>query len=113
MEMSTLNSKKLGEILVAKRFITFDQLLKAIEIQKKTGEKLGEILRREGFVKEKELFQALAEQLGTLYIDLDNYVVDSNAVTRLPERFCRQNHCVVVNEEANFIVLAMVNPVIL
>jgi hypothetical protein len=34
MEMSTLNSKKLGEILVAKRFITFDQLMKAIEIQK-------------------------------------------------------------------------------
>lgn len=111
MEMSTLNSKKLGEILVAKRFITFDQLMKAIEIQKKTGEKLGEILRREGFVKEKELFQALAEQMGTLYIDLDNYVVDPNAVTRLPEKFCRQNHCVTVNEEASFIVLAMVNPV--
>ncbi|NLJ50361.1 MAG: Flp pilus assembly complex ATPase component TadA [Candidatus Atribacteria bacterium] len=111
MEMSTLNSKKLGEILVAKRFITFDQLMKAIEIQKKTGEKLGEILRREGFVKEKELYQALAEQLGTLYIDLDNYVVDPNAVTRLPEKFCRQKHCVAVNEEASFMVLAMVNPV--
>ena len=111
MEMSTLNSKKLGEILVAKHYITFDQLKKAIEVQKKTGEKLGEILHKQGLVQEKELYQALAEQLGTLYIDLDTYVVDPNAVTRLPEKFCRQNRCVPVNEESNFLVLAMVNPV--
>ena len=52
MEMSTLNSKKLGEILVAKRFITFDQLMKAIEIQKKTDEKLGEILRRDVYKRQ-------------------------------------------------------------
>ncbi|MEI6157701.1 MAG: ATPase, T2SS/T4P/T4SS family, partial [Atribacterota bacterium] len=111
MELSLLNSRKLGEIFLAKHIITFDQLKGAIEIQKKTGEKLGEILRTQGFVDEKDLYQALAEQLGVLYIDADSYVVDPKAVVKLPEKFCRQNRVVAVNEESSFLVLAMVNPV--
>uniref|UniRef100_A0A7V3YKG2 protein-secreting ATPase n=1 Tax=Candidatus Caldatribacterium californiense TaxID=1454726 RepID=A0A7V3YKG2_9BACT len=111
MEDRTFRPRRLGEILLAKYRITPEQLEKALEEQKKTGGKLGEILQKMGLVESKEVYEALAEQLGIPYVDLDSYVIDPRVVTLLPEKFCRQHQVVPVGEEKNTLILAMANPV--
>ncbi|WP_438314262.1 type IV-A pilus assembly ATPase PilB [Candidatus Caldatribacterium sp. SIUC1] len=111
MEDRAFRPRRLGEILLAKYTITPEQLERALEEQRKTGEKLGEVLQRMGLVESKEVYEALAEQLGIPYVDLDSYVIDPRVVTLLPEKFCRQHQVVPVGEEKNALILAMANPV--
>lgn len=111
MEERTDRPARLGELLVQKHRITPEQLEKALEIQKKTGEKLGEVLQKMGLVESREVYEALAEQLGTPYVDLDSYVIDPRVVTILPEKFCRQHQVVPIGEEGNTLIIAMANPV--
>ncbi len=111
MEDSSHRHQKIGEILLSKHKITQEQLEEALRVQKKTGERLGEVLRKMGLVESQEIYQALAEQVGAPYVDLDSYVIDPRIVTLLPEKFCRQNQVVPVAEEGRALILAMANPV--
>jgi len=110
-EGHTINNQKLGEILLHQGKITPEKLKEALEIQERTGERLGEILQKMYAIQEKEVCAALAEQLGTLYIELHKYVIDPKVVVRLPEKFCRQHQVVPIAEENGAIILAMANPV--
>jgi type IV pilus assembly protein PilB len=110
-QLPSLNSRKLGEILVERGKITPQELQEALTIQKETGEKLGEILLRKGLVTERDLFDALAQQLGAPYVDLSNYLIDPKVVALLPEKFCRQHKVVLIGEENGTLLLAMANPV--
>ncbi len=104
------NFQKLGEIMLFHQYITPSQLEEALKIQKETGERLGVILEKMGSVKTKEVYQALAEQLGALFIELDNYLIDPQVVSLLPEKFCRERQVIPVGEENGALILAMANP---
>ena len=54
---------RLGELLVAKKLITPEQLEKALRRQRETGEPLGSTLVKLEFLSEKKLLRALSEQL--------------------------------------------------
>jgi hypothetical protein len=53
---------RLGELLVARQAITQEQLDRALEIQRKTGQRLGEILVEQGLVTPEECRVALDDQ---------------------------------------------------
>ena len=55
-------SRLIGAILVENGLITRDQLVRALELQKETGERLGEIVVAEFNVPRLELASVLAEQ---------------------------------------------------
>lgn len=78
------NRKKvrLGDLLVEAGSITQEQLMGALEKQKKTGMKLGVTLVDEGIITEDDIAEALSQQLGIELVDLQNINVD-NAVTKL------------------------------
>lgn len=61
--------KRIGEILIEKGFIKQEELILALELQKKVGGYLGQILTREGIITEKQLLLALSEQLGLPLFD--------------------------------------------
>jgi len=104
------NFQKLGEIMLFHQYITPEQLEEALKIQEETGEKLGVILEKMGSVKTKEVYQALAEQLGALFIELDTYLIDPHVVSLLPEKFCRERQVIPVGEENGALILVMANP---
>ena len=54
---------RLGELLVAKKLITPEQLEKALRRQRETGEPLGSTLVKLEYLSEKKLLRALSEQL--------------------------------------------------
>ncbi len=68
--------------LVEAGSITQEQLMSALEKQKKTGMKLGVTLVDEGVITEDDIAEALGRQLGIEIVDLQNINVDK-AVTQL------------------------------
>lgn len=58
----SLHSHKLGDLLVASGLISGQQLERALEVQKVSGEQLGSILIRQKTLTAVQLYQKLAEQ---------------------------------------------------
>ncbi|HXL02802.1 MAG TPA: GspE/PulE family protein [Candidatus Atribacteria bacterium] len=102
--------QRLGEIMLSRQYITPQQLEEALKVQKETGEKLGVVLKKMGLVGTKEVYQALAEQLGASFIELDNYLIDPQVASLLPEKFCRERQVIPVGEENGALILVMANP---
>ena len=90
--MVTKSLMTLGEILLAAKKITQEELDKALEDQKYTGKKLGKILVEVGVLEEQEVFEFLALHLKTPLIDLANMKIDQDLIQLLPEKMIRKYH---------------------
>jgi type IV pilus assembly protein PilB len=104
---------RLGELLVRGNVITNEQLEDALTRQKGTGKKLGEFLIDEGVVTEENLAQALSEQLGLELVDLQNELIDKNAVNLVKADVLKKNKVFPVcfaEGSFNTLKLAMADP---
>lgn len=61
---------RLGELLVAARLVTDEQLSEALEQHDKTGRRLGDVLVAQGIVTEIQLTQILSNQLSVAWVSL-------------------------------------------
>ncbi|MCM8776563.1 MAG: type II secretion system protein GspE, partial [Candidatus Omnitrophica bacterium] len=75
---------RIGEILIQKKLITWEQLSEVLVEQKKTKELTGEILVRKGFISYPLLYKALAEQRGIPFVDLGRVKINPKAVESIP-----------------------------
>jgi type II secretory ATPase GspE/PulE/Tfp pilus assembly ATPase PilB-like protein len=66
--MDSLCTKRIGEILVDKGICTEEDIVKALQVQKKVGGYLGTILLNLGLISEEDLLEALSEQFGVRVI---------------------------------------------
>jgi glycosyltransferase XagB len=83
MALSTITQKlRLGDLLIQKGMLTPEQLDKALQLQKRTGERLGRILISLDLVKRFQLYQALAELWEQPFIDLVKQAPDSDLMRR-------------------------------
>lgn len=89
-QMQSTTKMRIGEMLLAQGYITQEQLDKALETQKTTGKRLGRTLVDMGYMPEERLIEILSRQFEVPYVKLDNFNVDANAYTYLPEDLCRQ-----------------------
>ena len=80
---------RFGEMLLAQKYITHEQLDKALETQKTTGKRLGRTLVDLGFMPEERLVEILSRQFEVPYVKLDNFAIDADAYTYLPEDLCK------------------------
>jgi F-type H+-transporting ATPase subunit beta len=62
--------RRLGDFLVGERLITPEQLERALQRHKETGEFLGSVLVHMGYISEEELLRALSKQLDRPPIEL-------------------------------------------
>ncbi|HBA88880.1 MAG TPA: hypothetical protein DCZ75_13130 [Geobacter sp.] len=76
--------RRIGDMLVEKRIISFEQLEGAILEQQKTGRLLGDILILKGLVSENELIQTLGMQLRISTRDVDPYETPVELLRLLP-----------------------------
>ncbi|KJU83141.1 type II secretion system (T2SS), E [Candidatus Magnetobacterium bavaricum] len=77
--------KKLGEMLLEKKYVKFDQLEDALVEQKKSGRNLGEILVAKGYVKENDLVEILGAQLRIDTTEIDVYNISIDVIRLLPK----------------------------
>lgn len=81
--------RRIGEMLLDQNYITAEQLQQALDIQKETGKRLGHILVEKGFMTEDTLSEILSRQYEVPFVKLENFVVDADAYTYLPEDMCK------------------------
>jgi len=83
--------KPLGALLKEKGLITEESIRFALQEQKITKEKIGEILERLCFVTGNDVVQALSEQNGFPYMDVDIVLPEKNILKLFNKKFCLNN----------------------
>lgn len=83
-EELTAFRRRIGDMLVEKRIISFAQLEGAIREQEKTGRLLGDILMRNGAITENQLIQTLGMQLRISTREIDPYDTPLELLRMLP-----------------------------
>jgi type IV pilus assembly protein PilB len=103
-------TRRLGDLLVAERLITEDQLKQALAEQKGKTEKLGSILARLGFITEEQLIGFLSRQYGIPSITLNNVDVDAETLRLVPAPIARKYEVLPVKRIGGTLTLAMADP---
>jgi type IV pilus assembly protein PilB len=102
---------QLGALLVRAGVLSSEQLEAALADKEETGRRLGEILLDRGWVEGAEIAKALAQQHGLQYVDFADTVVESAAVSLLPERLARRYDALPVRFlEDNAVLVAVADP---
>jgi MSHA biogenesis protein MshE len=102
---------RLGDVLVAQKAISQDQLKVALEQQKKSGRRLGRVLVDQGFVNDEQICEAISRQLNIPYVNLKFYNFNQDVVRRLPEAQARRFRALVLEDRrASSVLVGMADP---
>ena len=107
--MSTA-SRKLGELLVDQRLLSKDDLEAALATEASTGMPMARILTDEGLVREEDLLRTVAIRLKLPFVDLDDALLDPDAVARLSVDDARRLVSIPVEMEEDALVVAVPDP---
>jgi MSHA biogenesis protein MshE len=101
---------RLGDILVAQKAISLEQLKLALEQQKKSGRKLGRVLVEQGVINEEQICEAMSRQLNVPYINLKFHNFNQDVVRRLPEAQARRFRAIVLEDRRASYLVGMADP---
>ena len=101
---------RLGDSLVQQKLISQEQLKAALEEQKRSGRKLGRVLIEGGHLSEDQIGEALARQLGVPFINLKYYNFNPAVTRKLPEPQARRFRALLLEEQDDSVLVAMVDP---
>lgn len=104
------NKKKLGDLLVQTGYIKPEILEEGLKEQDKTGELLGRILVAKGYITEQNLIEALEFQLGIPHVVLAKRDIPPEVLAVVPENVAKKYKVFPVEKKGNRLVLGMVDP---
>ncbi len=107
---SSLPRRKLGEVLIETGLINVEHLKDALKTQRDTGKRLGDLLVEKKYISEEEMALALALQLKIEYIDLNEYTIESRILEIIPRETATRFTCVGINISNNLLEVAMADP---
>ena len=102
--------KRIGDLLFETGMITQEQLNWAIKEQKLTGKRIGEILVEADIITDEDILGALEFQLGIPHMNLQQYNIDYNIASRVPESIARRYTVIAVGIDDNKLKVAMKDP---
>jgi len=102
-------SRRLGDLLIAERLVTPEQLRRALD-QQAAGEKLGAALVRLGALGEEQLVGFLSRQYGLPSITVTDLDVDPDVVRLVPPSIARKHEVLPVRRDGSTLTLAMADP---
>lgn len=100
----------IGEILIQKKLISWEQLEDALAEQRKTKEFTGQILVRKHYISELLLYKALAEQHKIRYVDLKHTRVNPKAVAAIPKSIAEKYNLMPIEIIQNALMVGVGNP---
>src|SRR5215831_15159616 len=102
---------RLGEILIERKLIVEEDLVRALELQReRPGDKLGKILVDLGFVAQRDILSALSEQLRVPVLTIEGPPAVSPEIETLSPKFLRQFRILPVAFHDHTVTLAMADP---
>jgi type IV pilus assembly protein PilB len=103
--------KLLGQILIAKGFITQAHLNEALKKSPENEQVLGRALIEMGYLKEEELFQALSEQFHLpFYPRLKSMDIPKDVIKAVPVKFVQHYGFMPLSLEEKLLTIAVSNP---
>ena len=108
--MKKVQRKRIGDLLFETGMITQEQLEWAIKEQKRTGKRIGEVLVEAGIITEDNILGALEFQLGIPHMNLEQYNIDYNIASKVPESIARRYTVIAVGMDDNKLKVAMKDP---
>jgi len=104
------STKTIGQILVAEKIVTAEELEVALREQRKTSGYLCQIIVNLGFAKEEEIFPILANQLGIPYIRIKNINIAPEVIKKVPAKFVSHYKLMPISMVGNKLTIAMSDP---
>jgi MSHA biogenesis protein MshE len=101
---------RLGDVLVAQKLISQEQLRSALEQQKRSGRRLGRVLVENAFCTEEQIAEAISRQLNVPYVNLKFYNLNFELVRRLPESLARRFRAIVLEDRRGKYLVGMGDP---
>ncbi|SJZ86373.1 GspE/PulE family protein [Selenihalanaerobacter shriftii] len=106
-----IKKKRLGDILVEVGLITKEELNKALDKQRGSGEKrLGQVLKDMGLVTEDQVMGALEHQLGIPQVDLKKFIIDTDIVKLIPKALAERHMAIPIRQKNDILTVAMEDP---
>jgi type IV pilus assembly protein PilB len=100
----------LARVLVESGKVTPEQMAVALQAHQQAGESLARYLYNNHLATEDDLVEAMAAEVGLEFVDLDRYVIDTAAVTLIPEATARHHMVLPIGFEDGAPLVAMANP---
>ncbi len=97
-------------MLVNANLVMEDQLMKALELQKKEGGRLGSSLVKLEYITEERLVSFLSKQYGIPAINLNDYQIDEGVVRLIPPEVAQKYQIMPVARVGANLTIAMVDP---
>ena len=102
--------RELVDLLLKEGLITEDMLKKAREETKRTGFTIEKALENLGFITLEDIVRVRAAALGLPYMDLTDYIVDTELIKLIPEAFVKKYNVVPLFKISNSLSVGMVDP---
>src|SRR2546426_2785304 len=102
--------RRLGELLLAEGVVTPDQLNRALEIHRATGQRLGQVLLDMGVVDQERLARLLGKQIGAAFVRLVGADVREDVLTLLPQQMASRFQAIPIARAQGVLTVAMVDP---
>jgi type IV pilus assembly protein PilB len=101
---------RLGELLLRDQIISAEQLQRAQEESKRSGERLGNSLVKMGAIQEEDLTQFLSRQYGVPAINLNEFDIEPDVIALVTKDVALRHKVVPVNRAGNSLIVAMADP---
>jgi type IV pilus assembly protein PilB len=101
---------RLGELLLRDQLISTDQLHRAEEESRKSGERIGHALVKVGAINEEDLTQFLSRQYGVPAINLGEFDIEPETIALVPKDVAARHRVVPVNRAGSSLIVAMSDP---
>ncbi len=103
-------AERLGEVLLAQALITREQLAKALQEHRASGQRLGLVLVRQGAIDELELTKVLARQYRMPAVDLSRFEVDPRILKMVPADLALKRMVLPLKREGRTLTVAVADP---
>ena len=98
------------ELLIKQSLVTPEQVSKAKDEAKRTGIKIEKALEKLGFITEEEIAKTKADAMGVPYMDLADYIIDSQLTKLISEEVARKYKVVPLFKIKDTLTVAMADP---
>ena len=103
--------KKVGQVLLAQRLITGDQLKRALALQQGQNLKIGKVLVRLGYISESDLARALAKQSACFWVDLAKCSIPQSALSLISAELASEFEVLPIRWSQGMLWVATDDPV--
>lgn len=108
--MSVVGASELGLFLLKNKLITEEQLLDAMQIQKKEGKRLGHVLLKLGHITEEKLMSALSILHQAPVISLAGFKFNPSLMKLIPYEFVVKNQIIPISKNGESLKIATTDP---